>query len=78
MIFHGTPVWNEHPRHMRRGGRVQRAKGMTRRQLTHDSVLAVLQPGEIVIPKTYKGRPLVGRVERALIRSNIWLPHFKK
>ena len=51
------------------GGKVRRVKRMTKAQLTHDSVRAILMPGEIVIPTKY-----AKRVNKLLKRNNIHLP----
>jgi Cft2 family RNA processing exonuclease len=63
-------LFNKHPiRYDYYGGRVHRRKRMTRKQLSSDSVRAILQPGEIVIPVKH-----AGRVARMLKRSKIKLP----
>lgn len=58
MKFKDTRVYNPgKPRDFYAdGGYVVPSKNMTRNQLSHDSVMAVLQPGEIVVPKRYYQR----------------------
>lgn len=73
----GTPIFNPyHPRILANGGYVEPREGMTKRQLKHDSVVAILQPNEIVIPVKHKGKPLAKIVKRYLIKNNIKLPNF--
>lgn len=75
--FKGTPIYNHHhPRFLINGGYVEPRSNMTRRQKTNDSVLAILQPGEIVIPVKHKNVPLAKQVKRYLVRNNIKLPNF--
>lgn len=78
VMFHGTKVYNpNHPRNGLLGGRVRRGPGMTRAQITHDSVFTILQPGEVVIPVRYKNRKLAAEVQRALIAQGVMLPGFR-
>jgi len=75
--FKGTPIYNHrHPRNFLNGGYVEPRQNMTRRQLNKDSVLAILQPGEIVLPVKYKGQQLAKRMKKYLIKNNIKLPNF--
>ncbi len=75
--FKGTSIYNHrHPRYFINGGYVEPRSNMTRRQLENDSILAVLQPNEIVIPVKYKGKPLAKMVKKLLIKNNIMLPNF--
>jgi hypothetical protein len=79
VYFKGTPVYNPWtPRIMKKGGHVYPKANMSKRQLNNDSVLAILQPNEIVIPVKHKGIPLAKKIERYLKNNNIYLPHFKK
>lgn len=48
-----SQTFNLKPRLMRSGGRVSHKRGMTAYQKNHDSVRAILQPGEVVIPVKY-------------------------
>lgn len=66
-LFNKRPIHYEY-----HGGRVKRVKRMTRKQLSSDSVRAILQPGEIVIPVKY-----AGRVTRLLKQRKIKLPGLK-
>ena len=73
----GTPIYNpNHPRILKDGGYVEPRKNMTKRQIKNDSILAVLQPNEIVIPVKYKGIPLAKKVKKYLIKNKIILPNF--
>jgi hypothetical protein len=75
--FKGTPIFNpHHPRNFLNGGYVEPHEKMTRKQLSKDSILAILQPREIVIPVKYKGRPLAKQIKKYLIKNNIKLPNF--
>ena len=75
--FKGTSIYNHrHPRNFLNGGYVEPRENMTRRQLNKDSVLAILQPNEIVIPVKYNGKPLAKRIKKYLINNNIKLPNF--
>ena len=81
MKFKGTKVYNPgKPREMRDGGYVVPSKNMTRNQLSHDSVLAVLAPSELVIPKRYYQRSkrkwvnLAQRVSNDLRAGGFMLP----
>lgn len=79
VYFKGTQVYNPiTPRIMKEGGHVYPKPNMSRRQLNNDSVLAILQPNEIVIPIKYKNINLAQKVEKYLKKNNIYLPHFKK
>lgn len=79
--FKGTKVYNPgRAREMRDGGYVVPKNNMTRNQLSHDSVMAILQPGEIVIPKRYYQRStrkwinLAQRVSNDLRAGGFMLP----
>lgn len=75
--FKGTPIYNyHHPRNFINGGYVEPRSNMTRQQKTKDSILAMLQPGEIVVPVKYKGKPLARKIKKYLIKNNIILPNF--
>jgi hypothetical protein len=65
MKYYNKRPWN----FVYSGGKVRRTKRMTKAQLSHDSVRAILMPGEIVIPTKY-----AKRVALMLKRSNIHLP----
>ncbi len=72
--------YNNRPREFEGGGAVLGHKRMTRRQRENDSVRAILQPGEVVIPKKFyqKGkRPinLADRTVKALKKAGIRLPN---
>ena len=70
--FKGTPIYNyHHPRNFLNGGYVEPRSNMTRRQKTSDSILAMLQPGEIVIPVKH-----AKNIKKYLIKKNIILPNF--
>jgi hypothetical protein len=75
--FKGTPIYNHrHPRMFLNGGYVEPRSNMTRRQKTSDSILAMLQPGEVVIPVEHKGVKLAREIKKYLIKNNIILPNF--
>lgn len=57
MYFKGTKVYNNKPRNFIRGGFVRPHPNMSYRQLTKDSISAILMPNELVIP--VKHTPLV-------------------
>lgn len=79
IAFKGTPVFNPHkPRDLRFGGYVYSGKGMTQQQLNHDSVIAILRPGEVVIPIKHKGYNLSNKVQNWLKSQNITLPFMKR
>ena len=77
VYWKGTEVYNAKPRNYRNGGFIYGKQNMSKRQLTHDSVIGILKPGEIVIPTHYKGKPLVGKIIKMLKTNNIYLPHMK-
>lgn len=56
MKFKDVKIYNNRPRQMLDGGYVVPSKHMTRNQLSHDSVMAILQPGEVVVPKRFYQR----------------------
>lgn len=79
VYFKDTKIYNPWtPRIMKKGGHVYPKQNMSKKQLNNDSVLAILQPNEIVIPVKYKKIDVAKRVENYLKRQNIYLPHFKK
>jgi hypothetical protein len=79
VYFKDTKIYNPWtPRIMKHGGNVYDKPNMSKRQLNNDSVLAILQPNEIVIPVRYKGKPLASKIQKYLMKNNIYLPHFKK
>jgi len=71
MIFGGVKVFNDkfRTRYYKFGGLVKANKNMTKEQLENDSVKAILQPNEIVIPVKY-----ADRVAKMLKEANINLP----
>lgn len=71
MLFKGVRVFNSKPRNFYRfGGHVKKDPQMTRRQLQNDSVKAILQPGEIVIPVKH-----ADKVAKFLKEQRIKLPN---
>ena len=68
----GGQVYNKRPLNFVCGGPVNSSKGMSRKQMNGDSVLALLQPGEIVKP-----RPHVKKAVKWLHASKIKLPGIK-
>lgn len=79
MRFKGTPIYNPYsPRDHTQGGYVYSTKDMTQKQLHNDCVLAVLRPNEIVIPVSYKGKPVAKLAKKWLLSNKIYLPHLKK
>jgi len=78
-IFKGTPVHNPYrPRNYMEGGYVYSSPTMTEKQLNNDSVVAVLRPGEIVIPVKHKGYNLARKTEKWLRSQKIILPFMKR
>lgn len=68
--FKGTRLVNPHkPRKMKQGGYVHKTKTTSKAQANNDSVLAVLTPGELVIPKR-----LVRKTKRLFKRASIKFP----
>ena len=79
VAFKGTPIFNKYkPRDLRYGGYVYEGKGMTQKQLDHDSVIAILRPNELVIPVKHKGYNLAHKVQNWLRSQNITLPFMKR
>lgn len=79
VYFKDTKIYNPNrPRNYRNGGYVYPKNNMTHKQLNNDSVLAILQPNEVVIPVMYKDIKLAKHIEEYLKNNNIYLPHFKK
>lgn len=72
MLFGGVKVFNNkyRTRYYRFGGKVTPHKNMTKEQLENDSVKAILQPNEIVIPVKY-----ADRVAKILKKEGIKLPN---
>ena len=74
----GKVPYNKKPRFFTVGGRVTKRRGMSTYQKTHDSVRAILMPGEIVIPKYYqknkKKVQLAAQVEDFLRKKKVILP----
>ena len=78
-IFKGTPVYNPYkPRNYMDGGYVYSSPTMTRKQIDNDSVIAILRPGEIVIPVKHKGFNLARKAENWLRSQKIILPFMKR
>ena len=78
-IFKGTPVHNPYnPRNFMNGGYVYSTPTMTQSQMNNDSVIAVLRPGEVVIPVKHKGHNLAHKVRNWLTSQNITLPFMKR
>jgi hypothetical protein len=69
MFFNGVKVFNNKPRLFVGGGNVVKTGVMTRKQLNNDSVRAILQVGEMVIPKKH-----AKLVTNFLKKQNIKLP----
>lgn len=74
-------AFNLKPRLMEGGGRVTHKRGMTSYQRNNDSVRAILQPGEVVIPVKYyqkskkKSINLAADVLAYLKKKNVKLPN---
>lgn len=77
----GQVPYNVKPHILKRGGRISRKRGMTAYQRNHDSVRAILQPGELVIPVKYYQKekkrkiPLADQVAEMLKKRGIKLPN---
>lgn len=77
----GQVPYNIKPHILKRGARISRKRGMTRYQRNNDSVRAILQPGELVIPVKYYQKekkrkiPLADQVEAMLKKRGIRLPN---
>lgn len=84
MLFKGVKVFNHRPRTSLygRGGKVAPRPTMTLKQRNNDSVLTILQPGEVVVPvrhfqkKKKKWLNLANKVQRDLEKEGIHLPGF--
>lgn len=70
--FRGVTPFNRKFRNYVAGGYATPSTKMTKAQLTHDSLRAMLQPGEIIIPLKY-----TRRVARMLRQAHIKLPGLK-
>jgi hypothetical protein len=70
--FKGVIPFNRKYRNYIAGGYAKPSRKMSKAQLQHDSLRAMLQPGEIIIPRKY-----VRRVARMLHRAHINLPGVK-
>lgn len=76
MKIKGVKVYNPHHiRNYQNGGYIYPKSDMSKKQLNNDSVLGILQPGEIVIPVKYQGKPLAKNIAKLLKRKNIYLPN---
>lgn len=81
-MFKGVPVHNLRPREMS-DGELVRAKGLTKQQKNADTVRAVVQVGEIVVPRFYqktkrsKKLPLAKMTEQWLRELGVKLPGMK-
>lgn len=79
IVFKGVPVFNKYkPRDLRYGGYVYSSPTMTQKQLDNDSVIAVLRPGELVVPLKHKGHNLAHKVQNWLRSQNITLPFMRR
>lgn len=79
IAFKGTPIFNKYkPRDLRYGGYVYSSPSMTQKQLDSDSVIAILRPGEVVIPVKHKGHNLARKTEKWLRSQKIILPFMKR
>lgn len=60
MVLRG--IYNRRPREFRCGGKVSGKRNMTKWQRKNDSIAAILQPGELVVPVKYyqkgTGKPI--------------------
>ena len=79
MIFHGVKVYNpKQPWMYAGGGKVHTRSDMSLKQRLNDSVKAIVQPGELIIPVVHKGLPngaLVHNVIGYLRRHGVRLPN---
>jgi hypothetical protein len=77
----GKVPYNNKPHILKHGARISKKRNMSNYQKNHDSVRAILQPGELVIPVKYfqkdKKRkiPLAAQVESMLKKRGIKLPN---
>lgn len=71
-LFHGVKPYNKKFRNYTAGGYAARSPGMHKAQLKHDSIRAMLTPGEIIIPLKY-----AKKVAKLLKKSKIRLPGLK-
>jgi hypothetical protein len=77
----GQVPYNLKPHVLKRGARISRKRNMTTYQKNNDSVRAILQPGELVIPVKYYQKekkrkiPLAAQVESMLKKRGIRLPN---
>jgi hypothetical protein len=78
-IFKGTPVYNPYkPRNYMSGGYVYSSPTMTKEQLNNDSIIAILRPGEVVIPVKHKGINLAHKTQNWLRSQKLILPFMKR
>lgn len=75
MLFRGVRVYNpSSPWKFRGGSFVHIKPDMTKKQKENDSVLAILQPGEVVISKKYVN----DKLKKVLEENKINVPNFTK
>lgn len=75
MYYKGVKVYNpSSPWKFKNGSFVHIKPDMTQQQLHNDSVLAILQPGEIVISKKYVN----DKLKNILENNKIHVPDFTK
>lgn len=77
----GEVPYNLKPHNLKQGARITHKRNMTHYQRNNDSVRAILQPGELVIPVKYYQKdkkrkiPLAKQVETMLKKRGIKLPN---
>lgn len=77
----GQVPYNLKPHLLKKGGRVSHKRNMNAYQRNNDSVRAILQPGELVIPVKYyqkskkRSIPLAAQVMSSLKKQGIQLPN---
>lgn len=77
----GKVAFNLKPHLLRGGAKISKKKRMNAYQRSNDSVRAILQPGELVIPVKYYQKekkrkiPLAAQVEAMLKKRGIKLPN---
>lgn len=74
-FFKGVPIFNSKPRFYKKGGYIELEPTMTRSQRDNDSIQAILQAGELIIPRKFNGISLVPKVIKFLKKNNIHLPN---
>lgn len=74
-FYNGVKIWNKTPINRPKGGRLLIDKTMNKQQRLNDSIRAIVRPGEMIIPVSYKRRNIVPMVVKFLKQNKIFLPN---